>query len=70
MSRDQNVGRSHSIKTGNSSFEIVEDFKYLGKTLTNQNSIQIKEQIKFRDCLLSFSAESFVFKFANQKCRD
>jgi len=44
MSRDQNAGRSHNIKTDNSSFERVEDFKYLGTTLTNQNSIQ--EEIK------------------------
>ena len=46
MSRDQNAGRSHSIKSDNSSIERVEDFKYLGKTLTNQNSIQ--EEIKSR----------------------
>jgi len=46
MSRDQNVGRSHSIKTDNSSFERVEEFKYLGTTLTNHNSIQ--EEIKTR----------------------
>ena len=40
MSRHQNAGRSHSIKIGNSSFERTEEFKYLGKTLTNQNCIQ------------------------------
>ena len=40
MSRDQNAGRNHSIKTDNSSFEKVEEFKYLGTTLKNQNSIQ------------------------------
>jgi hypothetical protein len=34
MSRDQNAGRTHSIKTDNSSFERVEEFKYLGTTLT------------------------------------
>jgi len=35
-------------------FERVEDFKYLVKTLTNQNSIQeeIKEQIGVREYLL------------------
>ena len=40
MSRDQNEGRSHNIKTDNTSFERVENFKYLVKNLTNQNSIQ------------------------------
>ena len=40
LSRDQNGGRSHSMKTDNSSFERVEELKYLGTTLTNQNSIQ------------------------------
>jgi len=28
MSRDQNAGRSHSIKIDNSSIERVEEFKY------------------------------------------
>ena len=46
MSRDQNARRSHSMKTENSSFERVEEFKHLGTTLTNQNSIQ--EEIKSR----------------------
>jgi len=46
MSWDQNAGQSHSMKTDNSSFERVEQFKYLGTTLTNQNSIQ--EEIKSR----------------------
>jgi len=36
MSRDQNAGRSHNINTDNSSFERVEEFKYLGLTLTYQ----------------------------------
>jgi hypothetical protein len=46
MSRDQNAGRSHSIKVKNSIFEMVEDFKYLEETLTNQNSVQ--KEIKSR----------------------
>jgi len=32
---DQNSKRSHSMKTDNSTFESVEDFEYLGTTLTN-----------------------------------
>jgi len=34
-----NAGRSHHIKIDNSSFESVEEFKYLETTLTNLNSI-------------------------------
>ena len=46
MSRDQNAGRSHNIQIDNSSFESVEEFKYLETILTNQNSTQ--EEIKGR----------------------
>ena len=46
MSQDQNAGQSHNIKTDKSSFEKVEEFKYLGTTLREQNSIQ--EEIKSR----------------------
>jgi len=48
MSRDQNVGRSHNIKTDNSSFERMEQFKYLETTLTYQNSIQEEIQIRLK----------------------
>jgi len=46
MSRDQNAGRIHSVRIHNSAFERVEEFKYLGTALTNQNSIV--EEIKSR----------------------
>ena len=46
MSRDQNAGRIHRERMNNSNFERVEEFKYLGTTLTNQNAIQ--EEIKSR----------------------
>jgi len=39
MSRDQNAGQIHSVRNDNSTFERVEEFKYFGTTLTNQNSI-------------------------------
>jgi len=35
MSRDQNAGRIHSVRMDNSTFDRVEEFKYLGTTLTN-----------------------------------
>jgi len=48
MSRNRNAGRGHSVKIDNSSIERVEEFKYLGTTLTEQNSIQgeIKSRLK------------------------
>ena len=46
MSRDRNAGRGSSVKTDNSSIERVEEIKYLGTALTDQNSIQ--EEIKSR----------------------
>jgi len=47
-SRDQNAGRSQTVKIDNSSFERVEEFKYLGTTLAYENSIQgeIKSRLK------------------------
>ena len=48
MSREQTAGLSHTMKVDNSTIERVEGFKYLGTTLTNQNSIQkeIKSRLK------------------------
>ena len=46
MSRDQNTGRIHKLKTDNKSFERVKQFKYLGTTIMKQNYIQ--EEIKSR----------------------
>jgi hypothetical protein len=48
MSRDQNAGQNSNIQIGNKSFETVEQFKYLGTTLTNQSSIyeEIKSRLK------------------------
>ena len=46
MSRDQNAGRIQSVRIDNSTFERVEEFKYLRTTLANQNSIA--EEIKSR----------------------
>ena len=67
ISRDQNAGRSHYIKLDNSTFERVEEFRYLGTTLTYQNSIQeeIKSTLKSGNAcycsvqnFLSFSLQS------------
>jgi hypothetical protein len=46
MSQEQNAGNIYNIKIGNKSFERVEQFTYLGTTLTSQNSMH--EKIKSR----------------------
>jgi len=46
MSGVQNAGRIQSVRMDNSTSERVEEFKYLGTTLTHQNSIA--EEIKSR----------------------
>jgi hypothetical protein len=49
MSQNQNARHNHNIKIDSKSFERVEEFKYLGATLMNRNSIQeeIKSRLKF-----------------------
>jgi len=52
-------------------FERLEQVKYLGTTLMDQNSVQ--EEINHRlksECLLSFGAEAFAFRFAIEKYKD
>jgi hypothetical protein len=55
MSRDLNAGRVHHINVDNSSFERVEEFKYLGATLTNLK-ILFRKNLKtdWRQGMLSF----------------
>jgi hypothetical protein len=69
-SRYQKAGKRHGIKTANRSFEGVAKFKYLGRTLTDQNSIH--EEIKSRvnsgnACYLS--VQSFVILPALYECK-
>jgi hypothetical protein len=46
ISPDQNAVQNGNIQTGNKAFETVEQFKFLGTTITNQNSIH--EEIRSR----------------------
>ena len=68
MSRDHNVGGSHNIKTHNSSFERVEQFKYLGIALINLNYNQeeIKRRLKSGNACYLLVQNVFVFQFAIQ----
>ena len=77
MSREQTAGLSHTMTVDNSSIERVEEFKYLGTTLTNQNSIQkeIKNRLQLGNAcyhsvqnLLSSSLLSTNLKNYNFAC--
>jgi len=67
-SRDQNAGRSHDIKIGNSFFERMEQFRYLGTALTNQNSIQEenKNRLKSQNACCH-SVQQTIYKTAHLK---
>jgi hypothetical protein len=51
MSLVQNAGQNGNIQIGNKSFETMEQIKYLGTTLSNQNSFHegIKSILKSGD---------------------
>ena len=59
---DQNAGQNHNMKIDNSSIERVEEFKYLGTTLINQNSIQeeIKSRLKLGNAFY-YSVQNLLF---------
>jgi hypothetical protein len=42
VSHRQNVGQTHTLLIANESFENVEEFKYLGTAVTNENCIREK----------------------------
>jgi hypothetical protein len=66
MSRNQNARRSYYIKFDSSFVQRMEEFKYLGTNIKNQNSFQekIKSVSEIKKYFLSFGAESFVFQFS------
>ena len=59
------------MKIDNSSIERVEEFKYLGTTLTNQNSIQeeIKSRLKLGNSCY-YLVQNHVIQVAVQKFKD
>jgi hypothetical protein len=71
MSQGQNTGISHSMKSDNSPSEWVEEFIYLGTTLTNENSIQeeIKISLKLGNACYH-SVQNFCIQYAIPKLKD
>jgi hypothetical protein len=72
MSWEHYAEQSHYIKIDNSSFEIVEEFKYLGTTLTNQNSIQEENKSKLKSGNACYHSVQNILSsmFAIQKLKD
>jgi UDP-galactopyranose mutase len=68
MSQDKRAGQSHNVKTDNSSFERMEEFRYLGTTLTNQNSIQEENKCRLKSQNACYhSVQNAIFKTAYLK---
>jgi len=72
MSRDRNAGRGRSVKIDNTSIEGVEEFKYLGMTLTDQNSIQeeIKSRLKLGNACYHSVQNLLSSRSLSQKLKD
>jgi hypothetical protein len=68
MSGDQNAGRSQDMKSDNSSFERVEHFRYLGTTLSDQNSVQEENKCRLKSHNACYhSVQNTIFKTAHLK---
>jgi hypothetical protein len=72
VSGDQNAERGHNVNIDNSFFERMEEFKCLGTTVRNQNSIQkeIKSRLKSGNAYYHSVYNLFVLQFAIQKFKD
>jgi len=71
MSRDRNAGRGHGVKIDNSSIERAEEFKYLGTTITDQNSIQeeIKSRLKLGNACYHSVQNLLSFRLLSKKLK-
>jgi hypothetical protein len=71
MFQDQKTGRSQCMKTDNSSFARMEEFKHLGTTLTNQNSIQEEIRSRLKSGIACYhSVQNLLSSIAIQKFKD
>jgi len=77
MSWDQNSGWSQNINIDNTSFESVEEFKYMGQTTLiskfrfgrNSSLCPVLRTIS-QSALQSWFGVVFAFEFANKKFKD
>jgi len=64
--------KNHSVRIDNSTFERVEEFKYLGTTLTIQNSIreEIKSRVRSGNACYHSVQNLLSSRFAVQEIKD
>jgi hypothetical protein len=62
MPGDQNAGRSHNVTINNSFFKRLEQFKYLGTVLTNQNSIHGETKSRLKSGNAGYNSRLRVFE--------
>ena len=68
--RDQNAGWSHNIEIENTSFKMVEELTYLGKILTNENSVQEENKTRLNSenaCYIQCTIFWLRFFYPNYK---
>jgi hypothetical protein len=71
-SRDQPSGQNHNIKTDNKSLERAEQFKYLGTTVPNRNSIhkEIKSRLKSRNACYKSVQNLLSYRLLSKNIRN
>ena len=64
ISRKQNTGHSYNTETGNRPVKSVADFRYLGRTVTNEDCIYEELRGRFNSGMLATTRyRSCVFPF-------
>jgi hypothetical protein len=69
ISQDRNAGWGRDVKIDNSSIEMVEEFKYMGTVLTDQNSVhgEIESRLKLGNaCYYSVQNQVAIQKLKEQ----
>jgi hypothetical protein len=72
ISRDHNAEKNHNVNVDKKSFERVEQLRYFGTILMNQNSIHedIKSRLKSGNAGYNLVHNLFIFQFAIQWYKD